>query len=172
MTPTSIPTSTPLTGMPLGAGELAAAGRYLRAVDAVMIMTIFCWHLTACYVVQAAVLATGLRVPGAESSAWLLTLTLWLLCCSAVCAALVAGCRRFERSRPAGAGAAHAAAMGILCAAVGLFVLSRVGLDGLVDGRPWTSAGSLLLVTGGYRLLGDSARTRDAQTEACASVQL
>lgn len=136
-----------------------------------MIMTIFCWHLTACYLVQAAILATGLTVPGAESSAWVVTLPVWLLCCSLVCAGLVAACHRFERSRPVGPGSPRAAATGILCAAVGLFVVSRVGLDGLVDGRPWTSAGSLVLVTGGCLLLSGS-RPRAAQTKACASVQL
>jgi hypothetical protein len=78
-----------------------------------MVMTIFCWHLTACYLVQAVILATGTgsrgigvgrptcaqRLPG-----WVLTLSAWLLCCTLVCVGLVALCRRFEHSRVTGRG--------------------------------------------------------------------
>jgi hypothetical protein len=129
-----------------------------------MIMTIFCWHLTACYLVQATILATGRGLPRAG---WVLALPVWLLACALACAGLVALCRRFERSRPTGTGTAASAAIGVLCAAVGLFAVSRVGLDGLVEGRPAVAVAALLLVAAGYRVLGarDSAR-------ACASVQL
>jgi hypothetical protein len=106
------------------------------------------------------------RVSGPDTSAWIATLPAWLLGCTVMCAGLVGVCRRFERARPAGAGSAQTAAIGILCAAVGLFTVSRVGLDGLVDGRPFVSAASLLLVAAGYRLLGGRIRAR-----ACASVQ-
>ncbi|HEY9418195.1 MAG TPA: hypothetical protein VIQ30_25830 [Pseudonocardia sp.] len=50
---------------------------------------------------------------------------------------------------------------------MGLFAVSRLGLDGLIDGRPVTAAASLLLVAAGYRLLGGRSRTK-----TCASVQL
>lgn len=132
-----------------------------------MIMTIFCWHLTACYLVQAGLLAVGSRATGADTAGWALMLPVWLLGCALACAALVALCRRFERSRVMASEAAPTAPIGVLCAAVGLFAVSRVGLDGLVEGRPLIAAASLLLVAAGYRLMGGRVRTK-----ACASVQL
>jgi hypothetical protein len=119
-----------------------------------MIMTIFCWHLSACYLVQGALLAAGIRLPSADAPAWLLVLPLWLAGCGLVCAALVGWFRRFEAARQVGGGSSRGAVLGLLGAAAGLFAVSRVGLDGLVDGQPVGTVSALLLVAAGYRLLG------------------
>lgn len=121
-----------------------------------VIMTIFCWHLSACYLVQGALLATGVRLPAADTPVWFAALAGWLIACSVVCAGLVAGFRRFEAAR--GMGAGRYPVVGLLAAAVGLFTVSRIGLDGLVDGRPAGPLVALLLVAAGYRVLRGSIR--------------
>jgi hypothetical protein len=121
-----------------------------------VIMTIFCWHLSACYLVQGALLATGARLPAADTPVWFAALAGWLIACSVVCAGLVAGFRRFEAVRTVGTG--RYPVVGLLAAAVGLFTVSRIGLDGLMDGRPAGPLVALLLVAAGYRLLNGSAR--------------
>ncbi|WP_051580390.1 acyltransferase family protein [Pseudonocardia acaciae] len=94
-----------------------------------MIMTIFCWHLTACYLVQGALLLAGVRLPAADTPVWLLVLPCWLAACALVCAALVLACRRFERPRRPGAAGTAVAVAGVLASALGLFAVSEVGLD-------------------------------------------
>ncbi|MBB6375067.1 hypothetical protein BKA01_002289 [Pseudonocardia eucalypti] len=108
-----------------------------------MIMTIFCWHLTACYLVQGFLLLTGVTVPAASA------LPLWLLACTLVCALLVVALRRFERPRPAGTGHPAAAVAGTVAAALGLFAISRLGLDSAA----WPQLTSLALLAAGVLTL-------------------
>jgi len=107
-----------------------------------VIMTIFCWHLTACYLVQSALLLAGVHLPAADTSVWLLVLPGWLTACALICAGLVVLCRRFERSRPPAAVRTGAAVTGVVAAALGLFAVSETGLDGLVSWRAGTAAGA------------------------------
>ncbi|HEY2204251.1 MAG TPA: acyltransferase [Pseudonocardia sp.] len=96
-----------------------------------VIMTIFCWHLTACYLVQGVLLLSGTTLPGADTPAWLLALPGWLAACTAACAGLVVVFRRFERvRRPVAAGTGRAT-VAVLAVAAGLFGLSETGLEGL-----------------------------------------
>jgi hypothetical protein len=106
-----------------------------------VIMTIFCWHLTACYLVQGALLLAGVHLPAADTPVWLLVLPGWLTGCALVCAGLVVLCRRFERLRPPAAVRTGAAVTGVVAAALGLFAVSETGLDGLVSWRAQTAAG-------------------------------
>ncbi len=141
------------------AGTAWAAGRrtWLVVVGGnSVVMTMFCWHLTACYLVQVALLAAGVRLPAADTPWWLVVLPVWLAGCAGVCAVLVRALRRFEASRASGNGSAAVASAGVVCAVVGLFGVSRVGLDGLVAGRP--AAAALALV-----LLGWATRCSTAQ---------
>jgi hypothetical protein len=107
-----------------------------------VIMTIFCWHLTACYLVQGALLLAGVHLPAADTPMWLLVLPGWLTACALICAGLVALCRRFERPRPPAAVRTGAAVTGVVAAALGLFAVSETGLDGLVSWRAGTAAGA------------------------------
>ncbi|MDT7677883.1 MAG: hypothetical protein QOD82_5785 [Pseudonocardiales bacterium] len=107
-----------------------------------VIMTIFCWHLTACYLVQGALLLAGVHLPAADTPVWLLVLPGWLTACALICAGLVVLCRRFERPRPPAAVRTGAAATGVVAAALGLFAVSETGLDGLVSWRAGTAAGA------------------------------
>lgn len=118
---------------------------FVVAAGNTMIMTIFCWHLTACYLVQGALLLTGVYLPAADTPLWLLALPGWLTACTLVCAALVVAFRRFERSRPPASVRTGAAVAGVVAAAVGLFVVSETGLDGLVAWRAETAASGLPL---------------------------
>ncbi|HWN34720.1 MAG TPA: acyltransferase [Pseudonocardia sp.] len=118
---------------------------FVVAAGNTMIMTIFCWHLTACYLVQGALLLTGVRLPAADTPMWLLALPGWLTACTLVCAVLVLAFRRFERSRPPASVRTGAAVAGVIAAAVGLFLVSETGLDGLVAWRAETAAGDLPL---------------------------
>ena len=118
---------------------------FVVAAGNTMIMTIFCWHLTACYLVQGALLLTGVHLPAADTPLWLLALPGWLTACTLVCAALVVAFRRFERSRPPASVRTGAAVAGVVAAAVGLFGVSETGLDGLVAWRAETAASGLPL---------------------------
>ncbi|WP_051342383.1 acyltransferase family protein [Pseudonocardia spinosispora] len=111
-----------------------------------VIMTIFCWHLSACYLVEATLLATGGTLP---TSLWL-AVPGYAIACSLVCAVLVLGFRRFERSAPATRLDAGRGVAGVLAAAVGLYLISATGLDGLPG---WPAATALALVALGVFLL-------------------
>jgi hypothetical protein len=124
------------------------------ATGSSMIMTVFCWHLTACYLVQGALLAAGTRLPAADTPLWFLALAGWLAACSLACVGLVALFGRFERSAGAlGRGPVRTpvAVAGTLAAAVGLFAVSEVGLDGLLteQGLPGAAVIPLVLVAAG-----------------------
>lgn len=121
-----------------------------------VIMTIFCWHLSACYLVEGALLVTGVELPAAL---WL-AVPAYSIACAAVCAVLVVGFRRFERPAPAARLDAGRGVVGVLAAATGLYLISATGFDGLPN---WPAASALTLVALGMFLLhpprvGDSAR--------------
>jgi Acyltransferase family len=118
------------------------------------IMTVFCWHLTACYLVQGVLLMAGARLPGTDTPLWIPALAGWLTACSVACFGIVALFRRFERPADAlvrGSVRTPAVVAGTLAAAVGLFAVSKVGLDGLVteQGLPGAAAAPLVLVAAG-----------------------
>jgi peptidoglycan/LPS O-acetylase OafA/YrhL len=131
-----------------------------------VIMTVFCWHLTATFLAEGARLLTGIQVPAAGTASWwLVALPSWLIGCGIALVALVAIFRRFERlaiaptSRP-GLPAQVAAVAGTALAAVGMYAVGPVGLDGLlsfstenVDGVPMTGFGALALLFAGVALL-------------------
>ncbi|HTF52065.1 MAG TPA: acyltransferase [Pseudonocardia sp.] len=116
---------------------------FVVATGNTVIMTIFCWHLTACYLVQGALLLGSVHLPAADTPVWLLVLPGWLAACALVCVGLVAVFRRFERARPPASVGTGAAVVGVFAAAVGLFAVSGTGLDGLVGWRAETAAGGL-----------------------------
>jgi fucose 4-O-acetylase-like acetyltransferase len=106
-----------------------------------VIMTLFCWHLTAAFLIQGLLLLLGIRPPPAGTAAWWALLPVWLLSCVVPLVLLVAVFRRAERVPVPGAGAHNVAATtvaatGGVLAALGIFVVSQVGLDGLLVGRP------------------------------------
>jgi peptidoglycan/LPS O-acetylase OafA/YrhL len=122
------------------------------------IMTLFCWHLTACYLVQSVLLVVDVRLPAADTPLWFPALAGWLIACSLACVGIVALFRRFERPADAlvrGSVRPALVVAGTLASAVGLFVVSRIGLDGLVteQGLPGAAVVPLLLVaTGAFAL--------------------
>jgi hypothetical protein len=127
---------------------------FAAATGSSMIMTVFCWHLTACYLVQSALLMVGARLPAADTLLWFPALAGWLAACSLACVGIVALFRRFER--PAGAlvrGSVPTPVVvaGTLASAVGLFAVSKVGLDGLMteQGLPGAVVVPLVLVAAG-----------------------
>jgi hypothetical protein len=117
------PAGTALAGRP-GAWLVVALGNSV-------IMTVFCWHLSACYLVQGALLATGTALPAPGSPAWVGVLAGWLPACAAVCAVLVRVFRRFERPAPAAGGGTPTMVAGVLACGTGLYAVSATGLDRL-----------------------------------------
>jgi peptidoglycan/LPS O-acetylase OafA/YrhL len=126
-----------------------------------MIMTIFCWHLSACYLVQGALLATGTRLPAADTGWWLLVLPAWLVACTLVCAGLVVVFRRFERLRPPAPVGPVAAVTGLLAAAVGLFAVSETGLNAATTAAYPSPAALLSVALVGLAALGLVKRTQE-----------
>jgi hypothetical protein len=105
---------------------------YAVAAGSSVIMTVYCWHLTACYAVQGVLLALGVRLPAPDTAWWFAALAGWLVGCSLALVALVALFRRFER--PYGAFARGtvrppAVVAGTLAAAAGLYAVAEAGLD-------------------------------------------
>ncbi|WP_433061167.1 acyltransferase family protein [Dactylosporangium sp. CS-033363] len=103
-----------------------------------VVMTLFCWHLSAVFVVQGVLLLVGVKPPAAGTGGWWAILPLWILACAVPLAGLVALFRRAERipGPSAGGGGAVIAALGVVLAGVGIFVVSQVGFDGLFLGKP------------------------------------
>ncbi len=129
---------------------------FVVATGSSMIMTVFCWHLTACYLVQSVLLMVGARLPAADTPLWFPALAGWLTACSLACVGIVALFRRFERVAPGrGPVRTPVAVAGALAAAVGLYAVSKVGLDGLVteQGLPGAVAVPLVLVAAGALVL-------------------
>jgi Acyltransferase family len=129
---------------------------FVVATGSSMIMTVFCWHLTACYLVQGLLSMAGARLPAADTPLWFPALAGWLIACSLACLGLVALFRRFERPAPGrGSLRTPAAVAGTLASAVGLFAVSRAGLDGLLteQGLPGAVAVPLVLVAAGAFVL-------------------
>jgi small-conductance mechanosensitive channel len=138
------------------------------ATGSSVIMTVFCWHLTACYLVQSVLLLVGAGLPAADTPLWFPALAGWLTACSLACVGLVALFRRFERpagAQESGSVRTPAAVAGTLASAVGLYAVSKVGLDGLVteQGLPGAVVVPLVLVAAGALVL------RPATTTAAAS---
>src|SRR5262249_55257973 len=104
-----------------------------------VVLTLFCWHLSAVFVVSGVLLLFGMKPRAAGTAAWWAILPLWIVACAVPLAGLVALFRFAERPRPgtsyAGGGSA-AAAIGVTAAAVGIFLISQVGFDGLFVGKP------------------------------------
>jgi peptidoglycan/LPS O-acetylase OafA/YrhL len=103
-----------------------------------VIMTMFCWHLTAVFLVQGTLMLLRAHPPAAGTAAWLAFLPLWVLLCAGPLVVLVRLFRWAERP-PAltggPAGGRVAAIVGTVLAAFGIFAASQVGLDGLIAGR-------------------------------------
>jgi hypothetical protein len=123
-----------------------------------VIMTVFCWHLTACYLVQGVLLMVGARLPAADTPLWFPALAGWLIACSLACVGIVALFRRFERAPDAlvrGSVRTPAVVAGTLASAVGLFAVSKIGLDGVVteQGLPGAVVVPLVLVAAGVSAL-------------------
>jgi Acyltransferase family len=119
-----------------------------------MIMTLFCWHLTACYLAQSVLLLAGVQLPAADTVLWFPALAGWLVACSLACVGVVGLFRRFERPADAlvrGEVRPPVVVAATLASAVGLFAISRMGLDELVaaQGLPGAAVLPLLLVAGG-----------------------
>jgi hypothetical protein len=124
------------------------------AAGSSMIMTVFCWHLTACYLVQSVLLMIGARLPAADTPLWFPALAGWLAACSLACVGIVALFRRFERPADAlvrGSVPTPVVVAGTLASAVGLFAVSKVGLAELVtdQGLPGAVVLPLVLVAAG-----------------------
>jgi Acyltransferase family len=129
---------------------------FVVATGSSMIMTVFCWHLTACYLVQSVLLMVGARLPAADTPLWFPALAGWLTACSLACVGIVALFRRFERVAPGrGSVGTPVAVAGTVAAAVGLYAVSKVGLDGLVteQGLPGAVVVPLVLVAAGALVL-------------------
>ena len=132
------------------------------AVGNSVIMTIFCWHLTACYLVQGVLLVTRIQLPAANTLLWLPVLAGWLLACTAVCAGLVRLFRRFEQSwAPAPVGSSTVI-LAVLASTIGLFTVSATGLDTLSLRHPITAlpaATAVCLIAMGVILLRGRTHT-------------
>jgi Acyltransferase family len=129
---------------------------FVVATGSSMIMTVFCWHLTACYLVQSVLLMIGARLPAADTPLWFPALAGWLTACSLACVGIVALFRRFERVAASRGSARTPVVVGAaLASAVGLYAVSKVGLDGLVteQGLPGAVVVPLVLVAAGALVL-------------------
>jgi fucose 4-O-acetylase-like acetyltransferase len=112
-------------------------------------LTVYCWHLTAAFAVQGMLLLAGTTWPSPPAALGWLLLPVFFAVSGAFLVGLVLVFRRWETARPrarrdpaAGTPSARHGAVGtglsvagVVLAAVGLLVLSQVGLDSLVAGE-------------------------------------
>jgi len=142
-----------------------------------VVMTVFLWHLSALFVLAAAV-AWGLPTPEPGGAVWWLTRPVWVAALVALLGPLVAGFRRFERppARPLtrhlprhrrGAGPLDgvAAGVGVGLATFGMLVVAVTGLNGLLAERtatlvvvPVTAWVGLVALAAGWALVCAGAR--------------
>jgi len=114
-----------------------------------VIMTLFCWHLTAAFAVQGLLLLSGVSLPPALTTAWWALVPVWLVACAVPMVILVVAFRPspfVDKSTPGGSATPTfvdkrrvgevVAVTAVALTAGGLFVVSQVGLDGLLSGRP------------------------------------
>jgi hypothetical protein len=148
-----------------------------------VIMTVFCWHLSAVFLVQGSLLLLGAHTPTAGSVAWWAFLPLWVLLCTVPLVVLVLLFRRAEHQSARGterpqprAGGQTSAAAGVALTALGIFLASQLGLDGLVAGETEEVQSILLpvwlpvvLVVAGALLLRLGRRPQDAPSEGTGS---
>jgi hypothetical protein len=144
------------------------------ATGSSVIMTVFCWHLTACYLVQSVLLLAGVRLPAADTVLWFPALAGWLIVCSLACIAIVALFRRFERPADAllrGSVGTPVVVAGTLAVAVGLFVVSKIGLGGLVteQGLPGAVLLPLALIAAGMAALAATDDRRGGASSCSGS---
>ncbi len=154
----------------------AAVTRWLRrprvwapvVVVGSLALTIYCWHLSAAFVVQGLFLLAGIGWPAAPSAAWWLLLPVWWALNVPVLALLVVVARHWERPRPflaapvpAGRLAVWTTTGGSVLAAAGILVVSQVGLDGILSGDlagvygiPLATWQGLLMLLFGVVLIG------------------
>ncbi|SHM41703.1 acyltransferase family protein [Cryptosporangium aurantiacum] len=137
-----------------------------------VVMTVFLWHLTALFVVAAAV-AAGLGMPEPGGAVWWLTRPVWVAVLAAIAVPLVLAVRRFERpaARPAPRNRVNrgldgmAAGVGAALATGGMLAVSVTGLNGLLAERtahlvgvPVTAWGSLAALGIGWALVRAAGR--------------
>jgi hypothetical protein len=118
-----------------------------------LIMTIYCWHPVAIGLMVGVVRLVGLRPPAADSPMWGFALVGWVTGCAVCTATMVVAFGRVERRCTLPPATATSTVLAALAAAVGLYLLSQVGLDDLttfhsrpVVGVPVSAAGALLLL--------------------------
>ncbi len=142
--------------------RLLSRARVWRAVVAAngLAMTAFLWHLTAAFVVLAALGGRPAQAPG--SAGWWATRPLWLGAAALVTAILVLAFRRFDTPRPTVIvpGSTARAAAGTAMCTLGVLGISSVGFGALLTGHtatllvvPVTAPLALALVALGASLL-------------------
>jgi fucose 4-O-acetylase-like acetyltransferase len=147
-----------------------------------VIMTVFCWHLTA--LVGALLLLSPLHFPqpAAGSAAWWLLRPLWFGVLLLLLAVLVAAWSRFERPRARAdesvRGSSALAALGVACVVVAIGGFAMTGLAPLTAGsklivfKVTPLANGVLLVLGQVCLWGASRTQfsgRNASSTCCAA---
>jgi peptidoglycan/LPS O-acetylase OafA/YrhL len=125
----------------------------LVATGNTVIMTIYCWHPVAIGLMAGALRLGGLRLPGADTPMWGLALVGWVAGCAVCTVTMVLAFGRVERPRDPPPARTTPTVLAALAAAVGLYLLSQVGLDDLVTfhtravhGVPINAGCALLLV--------------------------
>jgi hypothetical protein len=112
------------------------------ALGNTMVMTIFCWHLTAIFLVQGSLLLVGFEPPAAPSAAFWWFLPLWFVLGAIPLAGLVFAARKAEAppkhttSGPGRMLGTVVSVVAVILAAAGIFLVSQVGLDWFLHGRP------------------------------------
>jgi hypothetical protein len=114
---------------------------FVVALGNTMVMTIFCWHLTAIFLVQGGLLLVGFEPPAAPSAAFWSFLPLWYVLGAIPLAGLVFAARKAEAppkhvtSAPGRMLGTVVSVVAVVLAAIGIFLVSQVGLDWFLHGR-------------------------------------